>query len=128
MDPFNTSRFRSRSTFRIVDPFTVQIDWSPAKGLVLDAFGEIYVEPKFRFDITGFVLVEADLLLKTVELYSKRWELYAFEYGSGLRLGMKFPIHYEEGKPFDVSLKDIQFQIPEIKPKEVLTDLVKKIA
>ena len=106
----------------------VQIDWSPAKGLVLDAFGEIYVEPKFRFDITGFVLVEADLLLKTVELYSKRWELYAFEYGSGLRLGMKFPIHYEEGKPFDVSLKDIQFQIPEIKPKEVLSDLVKKIA
>ena len=106
----------------------VQVDWTPAKGLKLEAFGEIYVEPKFKFDITGFVLVQADLLITTIELYSKRWQLAAFEYGSGLRLGLKFPVKYEEGKPFDISLSDVQFQVPEIKPKELLSDLVKKIA
>lgn len=106
----------------------VQVDWSPAKGLKLEAFAEIYAEPKLKFDITGFVLVQADLLITTIELYSKRWQLAAFEYGSGLRLGAKFPVKYEEGKPFDISLSDVQFQVPEIKPKEMLSDLVKKIA
>jgi hypothetical protein len=106
----------------------VQVDWTPAKGLVLDAKGEVFVEPKLKFDITGFVKVEADLLLKTVNLYSRRWELFAFEYGSGLRFGVKFPIHYEEGKPFDISLSDMQFQVPDIKPRDLLSDLVKRIA
>ena len=98
------------------------------QGLVLDARGEIYVEPKLKFDVTGFVLVEADLLLTTIELYSKRWQLAGFEYGSGLRFGVTFPIHYEEGKPFDISLSDMQFQIPDIKPSELLTNLIKQIA
>lgn len=106
----------------------VQMDWTPAKGLVLDAFGEIYAEPKFKFDITGFVMVEANLLLKTVELYSKRWQLAGFEYGSGLRFGVKFPIHYEERKPFDISMKDLQFEVPQIDKEQLLKDLIKRIA
>jgi hypothetical protein len=106
----------------------VQVDWTPLRGLVLDASGEIYAEPKLKFDIAGFVLVEADLLLTTVELYSKRWQLAAFEYGSGLRLGVKFPIHYEEGRPFDISLSDVQFQVPDINPTALLSDLIKRIA
>jgi hypothetical protein len=105
----------------------IQVDWTPAKGLKLDAFGEISVEPKLKFDITGFVLVQLDLWLTTIELYSKRWQLAAFEYGSGLRLGVKFPIHYEEGKPFDISLSDVQFQLPDINPSQILPDLMKRI-
>jgi hypothetical protein len=105
----------------------VQVDWTPTKGLSIEAFGAIYVEPKLKFDITGFVLVEADLWVTTVELYSKRWQLAAFEYGSGLRLGMKFPVHYQEGKPFEISLSDVQFEVPHIEPQAVLADLVKQI-
>ena len=106
----------------------VHVDWMPQRGLVLDAAGEIYVEPRFRFDITGYVLVEADLLLTTVELYSKRWQLAAVEYGSGLRLGMRFPIHYEEGRPFDISWSDVQWQIPDVNPRQVLEGLIHEIA
>jgi Domain of unknown function (DUF4157) len=106
----------------------VHVDWLPTRGLILDAAGEIYVEPRFRFDITGFVLVEADLLITTVELYSKRWQLAAVEYGSGLRLGMRFPIHYEEGKPFEMSWSDVQFQIPDVSPRDVLAGLIEQIA
>ncbi|HEX5167438.1 MAG TPA: hypothetical protein VFV93_18660, partial [Thermomicrobiales bacterium] len=106
----------------------VQVDWTPTQGLKLDAFGEISVEPKLRFDITGFVLVEFDYLIDTATLYEKRWQLAAFEYGSGLKFGVKFPVHYEEGKAFDISLSDVQFQTPDINPKELLGDLIKQIA
>jgi hypothetical protein len=105
----------------------VEVDWTPKKGLVLDASAEVYAEPKFKFDITGFVLVEADLLFKTITLYEKKWQLAAMEYGSGLRLGVKLPIHYEEGKPFNLSLSDIQFEVPHVDAMEVIKGLFKKI-
>ena len=106
----------------------VHVEWTPTKGLDLTAQASVYVEPKFKFDITGFVLVEADLWIKTIELYSKRWQLAAFEYGSGLRFGLKFPIHYAEGQPFDISLSDVQFEVPKIEPESLLKGLIKQIA
>jgi hypothetical protein len=106
----------------------VQVSWTPTTGLDLAAEAEIYAEPKFTFDITGYVLVEADLLFTTIELYSKRWRLAQFEYGSGLRLGAKFPIHYREGQPFDISFDDIQIEKPDIDPMQLLTGLIEQIA
>jgi hypothetical protein len=106
----------------------VHVDWAPTKGLDLTAQASIYVEPKLKFDITGFVLVEADLLLTTIELYSQRWQLASFEYGSGLRFGLKFPIHYQEGHPFDISLSDVEFEVPKIEPESLLENLIKQIA
>ncbi|HEU0237002.1 MAG TPA: DUF4157 domain-containing protein [Candidatus Limnocylindrales bacterium] len=106
----------------------VEVSWTPTQGLDLTAEAEIYAEPIFTFDITGYVLVEADLFLTTIELYSKRWRLAEFEYGSGLRLGARFPIHYREGQPFDVSLDDIQIEKPDIDPMQLLTGLIEQIA
>jgi hypothetical protein len=106
----------------------VQVSWTPTQGLDLAAEAEIYAEPKFTFDISGRLLVEADLLFTEIELYSKRWQLAQFEYGSGLRLGAKFPIHYREGQPFDISLDDIQIEKPDIDPMALLSGLVERIA
>ncbi|MFN9029456.1 MAG: DUF4157 domain-containing protein [Betaproteobacteria bacterium] len=106
----------------------VHVDWSPASGLAIDAEGEIYVQPKFKFDVTGMVLVEADLLVTTVELYSQRWNLAQFEYGSDLRFGVRFPIRYREGQPFDIALSDVQFDVPEVDPQSLLGDLIDRIA
>src|SRR5262249_19749780 len=100
----------------------------PTAGLDLTAQASVYVEPKLKFDITGFVLVEADLLLKTIELYSKRWQLASFEYGSGLQFGPKVPIPYQEEHPVDISLSDVEFDVPKIDPGELLEGLVKQIA
>jgi len=107
---------------------SVNVDWSPAQGLTLDAVGEVFAEPKFRFDITGRVLVELDLWIDEIELYSKRWTLASFEYGSGLRFGVRFPVHYQEGQPFDLSLSDVEFQVPDIDPLELLSGLVARLA
>ena len=105
----------------------VDIDWTPKKGLVLDASAEIYAEPKFKFDITGYVDVEVGYGWLSKTLWEKRWELAAVEYGSGLRFGLKLPVHYEEGKPFNVSLSDIQFTVPDVDPKAVLKGLIDQI-
>ncbi len=105
----------------------VTVEWSPAKGLSLDAEGKIWAEPKFKFDISAYVEVTADLLLTEVDLYSDRWKLASFEYGSGLRFGITFPLHYREGQPFDVSLSDVQFQVPDIDPLGLLSGLVDRI-
>ena len=105
----------------------VQVDWTPARGLVLDARGEIYVQPKFRFDLTGFAEVTADLFITEITLYEERWELAAFETGPDLRFGVSFPIHYEEGQPFDVSWNDVQFDVPDVNTMDLLGDLVDRI-
>ncbi|MEQ1892529.1 MAG: hypothetical protein ABL998_08320, partial [Planctomycetota bacterium] len=98
--------------------------WTPARGLVLDAFGEIHAEPKFLFDVRGMVLVEADLLVSEVELYRRTWQLASVEYGSNLALGVKLPIHYEEGRPFELDWSRVEFTVPEIDPKAVLAGLI----
>lgn len=106
---------------------SVKVDWTPSTGLTLDALGEIYVQPKFRFDLTGFLMVDADLVVSKFNLYEKRWELAAFELGPDLRFGVRFPIHYQEGKPFDMSMDDLQFEVPKVDTKALLGEMIGKI-
>ncbi len=105
----------------------VQVEWSPSQGLSLDAEGEIWVQPKFRFDITGFLEVEADLFVTSIDLYSKRWELAAFEFGPDLRFGLRLPIHYQEGEAFDISWDDVEFEVPDIDTDEIISGLIDRV-
>ncbi|MDA0165826.1 DUF4157 domain-containing protein, partial [Solirubrobacter ginsenosidimutans] len=105
----------------------LQIDWTPGKGLVLDASLSTFVQPKFVFDLTAYANVTVDYLFGTSTLYDERWKLAQFEYGSNLRFGVKFPVHYEEGKAFDVALSDVEFEYPQIDAGDLLKGLVKSI-
>jgi hypothetical protein len=102
----------------------VDVDWTPQRGIVLDAQGSIFVEPRLKLDVSAYVSVTADLLFTTIDLYSKRWRLAGTEIGSNLRFGVTFPIHYEQGKPFSLSTDDVHFVIPEIDPKSVLSGIL----
>jgi len=102
----------------------VQIDWTPATGLELNAYGRLSAQPRFKFDVSGYVEVEA--LFFTI--YENRWELASFEFGSDMTFGVKFPVHYKEGEPFDISLSDVEFEVPDISPRQLLEDLVDKVA
>lgn len=106
---------------------TAALEWSAAKGVTLDAKGEIVVQPKFRFGIEAFVDVSLDLWVKTIELYHKKWTLASIEYGPALTFGMMFPIHYESGRPFELSYDQIQWKYPDINPSELLGGLVKQV-
>jgi hypothetical protein len=102
----------------------IRVAWTPVRGLVLDTAGELYGQPKFRFDLTAFVVVTLDLLITDITLYEKRWELAAFESGANLRFGVRFPIHYEEGRPFDISWNEVRFEVPDVDTEKLLGDLV----
>jgi hypothetical protein len=100
----------------------VHVDWKPKTGLKIDSFAGISAEPKFKFDISGYVNVKA----LGFSIYDQRWQFAAVEFGSGLRFGVKFPIHYVEGKPFNLSLNDVVFEIPNINPEQILKRLIDK--
>lgn len=105
----------------------VELDWQPGEGLELDARVALQGQPVFRFDVAGFAEVEANLLVRTLDLYDKRWELAAAEAGGGMRFGVGFPIHYAQGQPFTMDWEDIEFQVPRVQPQALLRDLLDRV-
>lgn len=99
------------------------IDWTKQKGLVLDAEAKVYAEPSFKFDVSGYVAVTT----LGFSIYDNRWELAAYEMGSGMRFGISFPVHYEEGQPFNVSTDDVKFEVPDIDPGALISQLGSQI-
>ena len=103
------------------------VDWTPTQGLQIEALGSIYVQPKFVFDVSAYVLVELDLWLVTKTLYNKKWKLAGMDYGSDMKFGLKFPITYREGQPFDISMSDVQFELPTVDPSSILGGIIDKV-
>lgn len=101
----------------------VHVDWMPSQGLDIEAYGRLSAQPKFVFDISGYVEVEA--LFFTI--YEQRWQLASFEYGSDMTFGVTFPIHYHEGEPFEISLDDVEFETPQISVSDLLGGLFERI-
>ncbi len=102
---------------------SVHIEWTPGSGLQIDAEGYLHAEPKFKFDVSGYVAVTA----LGFSVYDNTWRLAEYELGSNLRLGVRFPIHYQEGRPFNVSLDDVQFEVPDVDPAAMVRDLGNRI-
>jgi hypothetical protein len=87
----------------------VSIDWTPNTGLELNATLSADVQPKFIFNVDGFV--KAWVLFWENEW---RWRLANYEYGSNLNFGVSLPVHYKEGEAFDLSMDQIEFRKPDI--------------
>ncbi|VAX10391.1 hypothetical protein MNBD_GAMMA25-1432, partial [hydrothermal vent metagenome] len=102
----------------------VHVDWTPGAGLDLTADLAVHAQPSFKFDISGYVSVRA----LGFSVYDERWELASFQFGSDLRFGIRMPIHYHEGEPFNVSLDDVEFEVPDIDTSEMLRGLISRIA
>ena len=91
----------------------VTVNWSPAQGFKLDAEASLSVQPKFKFDVNAYVEAVLDFWITEFRKEWK-WNLYSFEWGPAMKFGVKFPVHYEENKPFDISLDDVKFEAPDI--------------
>jgi hypothetical protein len=98
---------------------SAHVDWLPKRGLQIDAEGYIHAQPRFVFDIKGYVNVQA----LNISFYDRTWDLTSVEIGSDFRLGVRFPLHYQEGKPFNVSLDDMTFEVPDIDTDKLLDDV-----
>ena len=102
----------------------VHVDWSPRQGLDLRAAVAVHAQPAFTFDISGYVSVRA----LGFSVYDQTWEFASFRHGSDYRFGIRLPIHYREGEPFDVSLEDVEFEVPDIDTDQLLRGLIARIA
>ncbi|NOV32400.1 DUF4157 domain-containing protein [Methylomonas sp. ZR1] len=102
----------------------VHVDWTPATGLDLTAKLSVSAQPSFTFDISGYVAVTA----LGFSVYDQRWQLASYQFGSDYKFGISLPVHYHEGQPFDVSLDDVQFEVPDISPGDILSGLIARIA
>ena len=92
----------------------------------VDGAAELFAQPRLRFHLDAFVKVEADLLLTTIEVYGQQWKLAAFEWGSDFKVGLRFPVHYAFGEPFNLSLNQIEFIAPRVDAKKLIGDLIHK--
>jgi hypothetical protein len=102
----------------------VHVDWTPATGLDISAVLGVHAQPSFTFDIGGYVSVRA----LGFEVYDNRWEFASYTFGSDYRFGIRLPIHYREGEPFDISTDDIEFEVPDIDTNQLLRGLIERIA
>ncbi len=84
----------------------------------------VHAQPSFTFDISGYVSVRA----LGFSVYDETWELASFTYGSDYRFGIRLPVEYHEGEPFDISLDDVEFEVPDIDTNRLLRGLVGEIA
>lgn len=103
---------------------SVHIEWTPSQGLDLEARVGVHAQPSFTFDISGYVSVRA----LGMSVYDNRWEFASYTFGSDYRFGISLPIHYQEGQPFDISLNDVEFEVPDINTNSLLRGLVSRIA
>jgi hypothetical protein len=101
----------------------VHLDWTPSTGLDIRAEVAVHAQPSFTFDISGYVAVTA----LGFSVYDNRWELASFSFGSDYRFGIRLPIHYHEGEPFDVSLSDVEFEVPDIDTGQLLRGLIGRV-
>ncbi|MFD1604387.1 DUF4157 domain-containing protein [Flavobacterium artemisiae] len=92
---------------------SVDVNWSPQTGLALDAEGHITVNPKFVFDINAFARASLGIGWFSIS-ETWRYNLASFSWGPDIQFGLVFPIHYQEGEPFDISFDDLEVIYPEI--------------
>lgn len=102
----------------------VDLNWTPVTGLDIAASVSLMAQPSFTFDIGGYVDVRA----LGFSVYDNRWEFASYTFGSGYQFGIRLPVHYQEGEPFDISLNDIEFQVPNINTDQLLKGLIARIA
>lgn len=102
----------------------VHIDWTPSEGLDLTANLSVHAQPSFTFDISGYVSVRA----LGVSVYDERYQFASYTFGSDYRFGISLPVHYHEGEPFDISLDDVEFEVPNIDTNSLLRGLIGRIA
>ena len=100
----------------------VTVDWTPASGLALTASLFASIQPQLLFSIDGFI--RAWILFYEQEW---RWNLADYRYGPDLRFGVRLPITYREGEPFNPSFDDIELTYPQINAPSFLRGLIRDI-
>ncbi len=104
----------------------VDVNWTPAEGITLDAEGRITVNPQFTFDINAFARATLGIGWFSI---SETWRhnLASYSWGPGIEFGIVFPVHYAQDEPFDMSFDDIEVIYPDLDIIDMAKDLAMDI-
>lgn len=106
---------------------SAEVEWTPATGINMEANIGISASPQFTFDVAGFADVTADLVLDEIELYSKRWELASFTYGSGMAVGANLKVQVENNEFKPISMEDVELTTPDIDPMAMIRGVTRQV-
>ncbi len=98
----------------------VEVNWSQATGLELDASARVEAQPKFRIGIEASVTAGVDLYIKEISKTFGPWERTLGEFGPDMTLGVTMPARWTEADGLDLDLNDIQVQQPSFDTQSVL--------
>lgn len=100
----------------------VDLSWNPESGVTLDAEGRISANPRFVFDVNAFARASLGIGWFSV---SETWRhnLAAFSWGPDIQFGVVFPVHYQEGEAFNISVDDIEVIYPDLDVIDMAKDL-----
>ena len=104
-----------------IDP-SIAIDWTPSTGFSIDPVFEASLTPKLVFHLRAIVTA-------SLAFWSKTWrkDLAQREFGSGMQLGVRLPVHYQEGQPFAMDWSRLTFTHPDIDPLETAKNFLEEL-
>ena len=102
---------------------TFKFLWSPNKGLSVDMMAELSASPKFIFDVSGIATIDLPWPWEDIV---KKYELAKVGVGSDMMFKVSLPVHYEEGKPFNIDTSKIVFERPDINFQSLLESVSSK--
>jgi uncharacterized protein DUF4157 len=97
-----------------------------AGKLGIDGAAILSAQPHLHLALDAFVTVKADLLVTSIDVYTKTWKLAAFDLPGDFTIGLKFPVQHTFGEPFKLSLDQIEFIAPQVDARKLAGQMLPK--
>ncbi|WLB91323.1 eCIS core domain-containing protein [Bradyrhizobium japonicum] len=105
----------------------VDVNWTPQRGLALEARASFEARPQFTFDVTLFVKAIADVVITEFTLYERRWTPASFTAGPSLGVGISMPVGWSEAGGINFDPNRVEIKKPDIDVKAVIGDAIRQI-
>lgn len=103
----------------------VDVNWNPQEGLAIDTLAEVLFRPALT--LGADIGLEASVGIWPLE-YTATWDTPIAEktWGSDFEFGLRFPMHYKEGEPFNLSMNDLELVYPEFDTTKMVEDVAEE--
>lgn len=102
----------------------VDIRWKPSQGMALDGEAKAEAEAVLKLGAGGFIKVVAKII---GTIYEEEFPAGEFTLGSGLKIGVRLPVHYEPGKDFALDFSKIEITKPDISVDDLMAKVKNRL-
>lgn len=105
----------------------LDLSWSAAQGLALEADLHAEATPKFDLSATASVTVGVDLLVTDLEHTWGPWSRQLGSFGPDMTLGVRMPVRWTEAGGLDMGLDNIEITRPQLDAGALMTDVFEQL-